>query len=73
MIHYIDLIRIYDFFHIMGDENHRNFLLLSQLLHCLKDFLAAYRIQHGSRLIQHDALRLHGYHAGNRHPLLLSP
>ena len=57
----------------MGDQNHRDPLGPVQIMYGPDHLFAPVRIQHGGRLVKDNALRLHGHHARNRHPLLLSP
>ena len=71
-VHHIDIVRENHFFHIMGDQDHRNAFLLVQLSHCLQHLFASIGIQHGSGLIQHNAPGVHGHNARDGHPLFLA-
>ena len=55
----------------MGDEHHGDPLFPVEPLNGVYDLLPPHRVQHGGGLIQHDALRAHGQHARDGHPLLL--
>lgn len=55
-VHYINLVGMNDLFHIMGDQNNGYILFLIQLRNSFQYFSSAVRIQHCSRLIQHNAL-----------------
>ena len=59
--------------HEMGDGDDRHALFPVEPARHLQHLAASAGIQHRRRFVQHHHLRLHGQHAGDRHPLLLSP
>ena len=57
---------------MVRDEHHGNPLFAAQARHGLDDLAPAGRVEHRGRLVEHDALRLHGDHARDGDALLLS-
>ena len=55
----------------MGDQNDRHAGFPVQPFDGIEHLASALRVEHGSRLVEHDALRLHGEHARDGHALLL--
>ena len=58
--------------HMVRDQDHGNALFTVEPLDGIEHLAAALRVKHGGRLVEHDALRLHGQHACDGHTLLLS-
>ena len=56
----------------MCDQNDRHAFFPVQFMRRADDFLPPVRIKHGSRLVEHNALRFHRHDPGDRHALLLS-
>ena len=71
-IHNKNAVRCSHLFHVMSNKDNCDMLCLVKIPDRLYDFFSSVRIQHGSRLVQNNAFRLHGHDAGNRDPLLLS-
>ena len=57
---------------MVRDQDHGDALFTVEPLDGIEHLAAALRVKHGSRLVEHDALRLHGQHACDGHTLLLS-
>ena len=58
--------------HMVGDEHHGDAPLPVQRPDGGEHLTPSGGVQHGGGLVQHHALRRHGDHAGDGHPLLLS-
>ena len=72
MIHNKDVVRIDDLLHVVSDQDDRDTLLFVQLEGRFNDLAATVRIEHRSRLIEDNALRLHRHDTGDGDTLLLT-
>ena len=60
------------FVHVVGDEDDRDALLAVELFDGREHLAPADGVEHGGRLVEHDALGLHRQHARDGDALLLS-
>ncbi len=58
--------------HVMGNQNDRHAGLMVQSLDSIEHLAPSLRVEHGGRLVKHDALRLHSKNARDSHTLLLA-
>ena len=72
LIHKNNSVRIYRLFHIMGNQDDGDALLLVQLPNGTNHLRSTAGVQHGGGLIQHNGFRLHSQSSCNSYPLLLS-
>ena len=72
LIHQDNAVRIYRLFHIVGNQDDGDALLLVQLPNGTNHLRSTAGIQHGGGLIQYNGFRLHSQRSCNGYPLLLS-
>ena len=71
-MHYHHPVRQGSLIHKVGNIHHSNALFPVQPLDSADNLLPPHRIQHGSRLIQHQTFRVHGKGTSNGNSLLLA-